>query len=196
MRIRGTALLFATIPILFAGGGHAMPQETECAHASTSFNFDVHASFARTALLFGPISEKGWAGERWQPRFSYPQPGKDIPGAVFTVQHGPHTGIWVNTIYDVTGGRMQYVAIIPGVVATTVDVRLTSEGTNQTGGNVSYVRTALDAAANDDVRGMADHDAVIGPEWEQAIAEVLSNQTARPMRRPALARVLSLKLIA
>ena len=155
-----------------------MPQESECAHQSASFNFEIHAAFARAASLFGPVSEKAWAGERWQPEFAYPQPGNDIPGAVFTVKHGPHTSIWVNTVYDVAAGRMQYVAVIPSVVATVVDVKLTSEGPELTRTDVTYLRTALDPAANQDVKNMSEHDAISGPEWQQAIAALLAG-TAR-----------------
>jgi len=153
-----------------------MAQDATCVHVSTSFNFEVRAEFARAAQLFGPESEKGWAGERWQPKFAYPQPGSDVPGTVFTTQHGPHTSIWVNTLYDVADGRMQYVAVIPGVVATVVDVRLKSEGSDATKVAVTYVRTALDAAVNEDVRRMAEHDAVSGPEWQEAIAALLASQ--------------------
>ena len=56
----------------------------------------------------------------------YPQPGKDVQGAVFTIQHGPHRAVWVNTVFDPAGGRMQYVALIPDTLVFTVDVRLTA----------------------------------------------------------------------
>jgi len=179
VRMRSAALPFTVLFTGILGGCHLMTAGTGCVHMSTSFHFNVQAPFARTALLFGPESEKGWAGERWQPRFFYPQPGKDTEGAVFTVRHGPHTSIWVNTVYDVSAGRMQYVAIIPGVVATTVDVTLAGTGPDQTRVDVTYVRTALDAAANDDVQGMARHDAVSGPEWQRAIDELLSGAASR-----------------
>ncbi|MHB1700719.1 MAG: hypothetical protein ACYCSN_11420 [Acidobacteriaceae bacterium] len=175
MKIRATVLMSSTLLLAsILGGCHTMPTATEYVHVNTSFSFSVSAPFARTALLFGPESEKSWAGDSWQPRFFYPKPDADIEGAVFTVQHGPHTSIWVNTVYDVSGGRMQYVAIIPEVVATTIDVQLTSAGQYQTQVDVTYVRTALDTAANDDVRGMARHDAISGPEWKRGIEGLLS----------------------
>lgn len=175
--MRGRAMVLSLALLSMGGRGECAMQTVQavegCVHLSASFQFEVKASFARTAVLFGPESEKGWAGERWQPKFLYPEPGADVKGAVFTVQHGPHTSVWVNTVYDVAGGKMQYVAIIPGVVATTVDVRLTGEGENKTRVEVSYVRTALDAAANDDVREMSQHDAGSGPEWQEAIEKLL-----------------------
>jgi hypothetical protein len=180
MKIHTILPPFVVLSATILGGCHNMPSTVECVHTRVNFHFDVRAPFSRAALMFGPESEKGWAGESWQPKFLYPQPGSDAEGAVFTVQHGPHTSIWVNTAFDVPGGRMQYVAIIPGVVATTVDVRLTSTGQNQTRVDVTYARTALDAAVNDDVQGMARHDAISGPEWQNAIEGVLSVSASNP----------------
>jgi hypothetical protein len=156
------------------GVSQAMEQFAQPVHLSTRFHFEVDAPFSRTALLFGPESERSWAGEHWNPIFFYPQPGKDIEGAVFTVANGPHTSIWVNTLYDVAGGRMQYVAIVPQVVATLVDVKLTSVDSGKTRVDVTYTRTALDPVANDYVRDLDRHDAVSGPEWGKAIHASLS----------------------
>lgn len=144
-------------------------KSAEPIHISTSFHFEVHAPFSRVALLFGPESEKTWAGKHWQPDFLYPQPAKDSEGAVFTVPHGPHKSIWVNTVYDVIGGRKQYVAIIPDIVATVIDVRLTSMNSSQTAVDVTYTRAALDPETNDDVRLLAQDDGASGPEWQKAI---------------------------
>jgi hypothetical protein len=142
-------------------------------HVSNSFALIVHAPLNRAANLFGPDGERCWAGERWNPEFLYPQPGKDVQGAVFTVQHGPHKSVWVNTVFDTVGGRMQYVSFIPDTVVSTIDVRLTSVDPSSTRVEVTYARTALDAAANDDVEAMGKRDRESGPEWEQAIAKCL-----------------------
>jgi hypothetical protein len=157
-----------------SGGCQTMKESAEPLHLSTSFHFEIDTPFSTAALLFGPESEKRWAGEHWQPQFFYPQPGEDTVGAVFTVAKGPHTSIWVTTIYDVPNGKMQYVAIIPQVVASVIDVRLTSVNSTKTRVDVTYTRTALDAAANGDVRDLAHHDAISGPEWQKAIQEYLA----------------------
>jgi hypothetical protein len=152
-----------------------MQQSAAPLHLSTSFQFEVDAPFSKTSLLFGPESEKTWAGEHWQPRFLYPRPGGDTVGAVFTVSRGSHPSIWVNTIYDVTGGKMQYVAIVPQIVATVIDVKVTSLSSARTRVDVVYTRTALDPSANDDVRDLAHHDSLSGPEWQKAIQESLTH---------------------
>jgi hypothetical protein len=158
--------------VLFMNG----PQQDEPAkpsaelvHVSNTFRFDVRAPLARVAPLFGPEGERGWAGKHWNPEFLFPQPAKDIQGAVFRVQHGPHTSVWMNTIFDLAGGRMQYVAFIDYVVVTSVDVKLSSMDALHTAVEVTYVRTALRAEANDDVRAMGESDRASGPDWKKGV---------------------------
>jgi len=62
---------------------------------SNRFEFVVEAPMERAAPLFGPEGERCWAGERWDPKFVYPQPVKDEEGAVFTVLHGGQKSVWV-----------------------------------------------------------------------------------------------------
>ena len=98
---------------------------------------------------------------------------KDVQGAVFTIQHGPHKSVWVNTVFDSVAGRMQYVALIPEKVVSTVDVRLTAVDPSSTSVEVTYARTALDVAANDEVEALGKRDSESGPEWQQAIEKCL-----------------------
>ncbi len=144
------------------------------AHVTNTFHLVVRAPLSRAARLFGPDGERCWAGPHWNPEFLYPQPGKDIQGAVFTVQHGPHNSVWVNTLFDPAGGRMQYVSFIPDKLVSTVDVRLTSLDPSSTSVEVTYARTALNVSANDDVQAMGKRDGESGPEWQQAIEKCLS----------------------
>lgn len=94
---------------------------------------------------------------------------------MFTLQHGGRKSLWVNTLFDVAGGRMQYVSFVPGTLVFTVDVRLTSVNPSITRVEVTYARTALDAAANDEVQTMAMSDRENGPHWRQAIESCLGN---------------------
>jgi hypothetical protein len=144
---------------------------TQPARVTNTFDFHVHEPLERATLLFGPEGERSWAGPRWDPQFLYPLPGKDVEGAVFTVAHG----IWVNTVFDTTAGRMQYVAVIPGVVASVIDVRLSPQGPAKTRVEVTYTRTALNISANEDVKAMGKKDLASGPEWESAIEESLGH---------------------
>jgi hypothetical protein len=92
------------------------------------------------------------------------------------VQHGPHKSVWVNTVFDPVGGRMQYVSFIPDTLVSTVDVRLSMLTPSTTKVEVVYVRTALDAEANDDVVAMGKRDAGNGPEWQKAIEDCLATE--------------------
>ena len=97
---------------------------TPLAHVSNSFSFTVNAPMREAAPLFGPEGERAWAGKDWNPQFAFPAPANDVEGAVFTVQHGEHTAVWVNTLFDVEAGRMQYVYVLADLLATTIDVRV------------------------------------------------------------------------
>jgi hypothetical protein len=147
-------------------------------HVSNSFEFDVRAPMTEVAPLFGPEGERCWSGKHWNPVFFYPQPAKDLEGSVFTVQHGPHTVVWVNTIFDLAGGRMQYVAVIPDAMAFTVDVQLNPAGATATHVRVTYTRTALDTGMNDEVTAMGNEDRENGPHWQRAIESYLKNGSA------------------
>jgi hypothetical protein len=152
--------------------------DTQPAHVSNSFQFVVDAPLSRAAPLFGPEGERCWAGPDWNPEFLHPRPGKDVQGAVFTLQRGPHTSVWVNTVFDPSAGRMQYVALIPDKVVSTIDVRLTAIDGVSTTVEVTYARTALNIAANDEVEAMGRRDRESGQEWQQAINQCLQGQPA------------------
>ena len=142
------------------------------AHVSSHFSFDLAAPLAKAAPMFGPDGERAWAGEQWNPSFLYPTSARDIEGAVFTVAHGPVTSVWVNTIFDLAGGRMQYVCMRPDVMVATIDVRLTATLTG-THVEVTYMRTALRSEHNATVEAMGEKDRASGPQWQAAITGAL-----------------------
>jgi hypothetical protein len=68
---------------------------------------------------------------------------------------------------------MQYVAFIPETLVSTVNVQLTAVDGSSTSVDVTYARTALDVAANDEVEALGKRDGESGPEWQQAIEKCL-----------------------
>jgi hypothetical protein len=174
--MKGAASLFLALVISMTNQQTLATDQAAAlpAHVSNSFQFVVQAPLSRAATLFGPEGERCWAGQHWNPEFLYPQPGEDIQGAVFTVQHGPHKSVWVNTIFDPAGGRMQYVSFVPDTLVFTVDVRLTALDPSTTSVEVTYVCTALGVTANDDVRALGMSDRENGPHWQQAIESRLT----------------------
>lgn len=139
------------------------------AHVTNSFHFTVAAPMSRIAPLFAPVAEREWAGDDWQPSFLWPQPERDTQGGVFTLDHGSTKSIWINTLFDPAAGRMQYVYVIPNVLTTVIDVRVTAPDAGHTAVDVTYTRTALDPAHNAEVLHRGEADRGSGPEWKSQI---------------------------
>ena len=144
------------------------------AHVTNRFQFVVRAALDTATALFAPEAERGWAGAEWRPQFVYPQPAADVPGAVFTIEQGPHKAVWINTRFDLAGGRMQYVSFVPETMVSAIDVRLTSLDPSTTSVEVTYVRTALEPAANERVEALGASDREKGSHWQQAIERYLA----------------------
>ena len=149
------------------------PAAPQNAHVVNSFTFEIAAPMKRVAPLFAPEAERSWAGADWNPGFAYPQPGRDIAGAVFTTKHGPFNAVWVNTIFNVEAGRMQYVAVVPDKFAMTVDVQVTAAAANRTAVKVTYTRTALNPQLNDHIKELGEQDKSSGPEWRHGVEAAL-----------------------
>jgi hypothetical protein len=148
------------------------------AHVSNSFAFTVEAPLKDAAPLFGPEGERVWGGDDWNPQFVFPVPARDVEGAVFTVRHGEHTAVWVNTLFDLKSGRMQYVYVLADLLVTTIDVRLHSLDAGHTKVDVTYVRTALRPDANSHVVALGEHDREQAKVWEGAIHNYLQRRTS------------------
>src|ERR1700733_8302898 len=86
--------------------GQTSADDGALAHVRSDFEFVVHGPYKTVAPLFGPEAERAWGGGEWNPVFLYPQPARDIEGAVFTVQHGGHRSVWVNTAFDLASGHV------------------------------------------------------------------------------------------
>lgn len=138
-------------------------------HVSNSFAFTVNAPLKDAAPLFGPEGERAWAGDDWNPHFVFPAPAQDVEGAVFTLRHGDRTAVWVNTLFDLKAGRMQYVYVLADLLVTTINVRLHAVDAMHTKVDVTYIRTALRPEANEHVLAMGKHDREQAKEWEDAI---------------------------
>ncbi len=154
----------------------ASPAPAPLFHVRTSFDLVVHASYAETAPLFGPEGERAWAGKHWDPHFVHPQPAHDEEGAVFTVQHGPLSVVWVNTLFDIEARHFQYVYFMTDVMVTTIDVHFKPLGKDSTQVNVVYTRTAVTLEGNEHVAEMSDGDKRAGKEWQQQIDAYLAGR--------------------
>lgn len=136
-------------------------------HTREEFSVTAMAPFAIAWPLFGADAERAWA-PGWNPHFVWPESAADQEGMVFTISHGDKTAVWVNTALDRNVNRIQYVYVLPDVVVTVITLRFTAHE-QTTNVEVVYERTALTAAANEIVKGMAARDRSAGGEWSGQI---------------------------
>jgi hypothetical protein len=150
-------------------GGHGGQAGAGAArvHTEEKFAFTANAPMQQVAPLFGADKERVWADD-WNPQFVHPLPAADEEGMVFTVAHDHLRAAWVNTAFDVSDGRIQYVYMIPDAMVTVITLKLTPEG-EKTRVEVEYDRTALRAEADGHVRHMAEGDRGSGPDWEKQV---------------------------
>jgi len=142
----------------------------------TAFDIVVQLPYAEAAPLFGPEGERPWAGKHWDPQFLYPQPAHDEQGAVFTIQHGPVTAVWVNTLFDLEAHHFQYAYFIPEIMVTTIDVRFTPSNSTTTQVHVLYTRTALTTEGNNHVATFTATDKTAARDWQQSIDAYLATR--------------------
>jgi len=178
MKVLLLALTICALPLLAQKPEATVTLSQPAAHVSNRFTFTVNAPLRKAAPLFGPEGERAWAGDDWNPEFVFPVPAQDVEGAVFTLRHGEHTAVWVNTLFDLSAGRMQYVYVLGHLFVTTIDVRLHAIDASRTKVDVTYVRTALRPEANDHVAAMGKHDGEQGEVWEKAINSYLQGRTS------------------
>jgi hypothetical protein len=149
--------------------GQSASHTPQLLRTQTAFNIVVHLPFADAAHVFGPEGERAWAGTHWDPHFIYPQPAHDEQDAVFTIQHGSFTAVWINTLFDIEAGHLQYSYFIPDVMVTSIDVRLTAVDSSITQVRVVYTRTALTTSGNEHVTSFTEVDKAAGRSWQSAI---------------------------
>jgi hypothetical protein len=173
MKMHSALAAFAVVTLCLSTKLRRQEDQPPFAHVSNSFSLIVHAPYRVAATLFGPNGERVWSGSDWDPKFYYPQPGMDVPGAVFAIQHGSKKNIWVNTVFDIEARHFQYVYFVPEVLVTTIDVNFAPIDARNTKVRVVYTRTALESAANEHVRELGDSDRKSGERWERAINDYI-----------------------
>ena len=114
-------------------------------------------------------------GAGWDPHFVYPSPGKDISGAVFTVEYGGHKSVWITPVYDLPGRHIEHIFVIPDAMVTKLDITFPDAGPGLTKVRVSYARTALQPEFNEQVERITAQDADRAPEWQHAIEQYLAS---------------------
>jgi hypothetical protein len=150
------------------------------AHTREQFEFVVNAPIAEAWPLFGALRERDWAPD-WHPEFVWPAMPADQQGMVFKIARGEQTAVWVNTSFDRTANRIQYVYFIADTLVTVITLTLRQIGAS-TRVEVSYERTALTEQANELVSQMAARDRLAGPQWSAQIDQYLRSLMNRHPR--------------
>ena len=145
-------------------------------HTREHFEFVANAGVETVFPLFGAETERIWADD-WNPRFVWPSKAEDREGMVFHIPQGERTATWVNTVFDREACRIQYVYVLPDVVATVITLSLTA-WRDCTHVAVRYERTSLSAEADALVVDMARRDAAAGTEWAAQINRYLAQAAA------------------
>lgn len=146
---------------------HSHDSSEPVVHVRNEFEFTIHAPYKTAVPLFGANAERAWAGPEWDPHFLYPRSAEDVPGAVFTVEHGHHhRAAWINTAFDLEAGHVQYVYFLNGVIITLIDIHISPRDASSTTVKVAYERTALSPDANDHVHKLGESDRKSAPHWE------------------------------
>jgi hypothetical protein len=142
-----------------------------------SFTIGLNGSVADVAPLFGPVREAAWAPD-WSPRFIHPTQGVQREGAVFTTTtaHG-RDRVWLLTTYDVTNGRVEYVAMTPAFTANEIKIRVVPDGEQHCKATITYRRSALAPEGNEEVAKLDAHWAEEQRiHWGTAINEALAKR--------------------
>ena len=69
-----------------------------------------------------------------------------------------------------------YIYVLNQVLITRIDILLTKASPNQTAVSVTYERTALDPAANEHLKALAQNDSRQAPEWQAALDAYAAKQ--------------------
>jgi hypothetical protein len=174
------AVLLSALAVVAARAGGQTAAPVPPLHTHTSFEVTVNLPLNDAAHLFTPEGERGWAGEHWNPEFLYPQPARDMQGAVFTIRHGNLKATWVNTISDLDARHFQYVYFLPDLLVTAIDVHFTPLSADRTAVHIDYARTALTTDGNPHVQAMTKGDQHAGADWQKALDSYLGSKSKSP----------------
>jgi hypothetical protein len=140
----------------------ASPASLAAARLTRSYTQHLDAPPGVVFPLLGPVQEKKWA-HGWDPVFVYPPGGADERGCVFMTGGG--ASVWVLTMFDEPGLRVEYVQVTAGVRVSELSITLAPHGTTETVAVISYTWTALSAKSNEFI------EAHRGPLFEEGMRE-------------------------
>ena len=130
----------------------------------------LHLAGAAAAAfpLFDPVHESKW-DPSWKPELTSTSIAE---GLVFFTDDERGRATWLLDSYEPGALQIRYV-VFSQTVLDRIDIALKPDGTNRSIARVTYTRTALDPAADEQVRRFGYTFPSQAPHWEAAINGVL-----------------------
>src|SRR6266404_3450830 len=151
LMILGCGLMLIQAAAARAAGAAALEQRTQ------SFTIMLNGAVADATAFFGPVREAEWS-PTWTPRFIHPAEGAQREGVVFTTTSADGKyRLWLLTAYDVKGGRVEYVFVVPGFMANQIKIQVIPNGEGQCKAKITYRHSALSPEGNKEVAKLDMH---------------------------------------
>lgn len=119
--------------------------------------------------LFDPVNETKW-DPQWKPQLLGPAVKE---GLVFLTQDERGRSTWLLDRYDPAAHVIRYVVNAPDLLDE-IDIAVQPDGAARSIATVTYTRTSLSPAGDDQVRFLQKHFPQHAPHWESAINSVLT----------------------
>jgi hypothetical protein len=101
--------------------------------------------------LLCPVREAEWL-PGFKARMIYSDSGLAEPNCVFTTSRaGEPDTVWTITVHDRESGRVEFLRVTPGLVATHIVVQLRNQSDTQSTAEITYVHTALAPAGEEHI---------------------------------------------
>jgi len=91
-----------------------------------------------------PVRETEWVND-WRPSLVLSNSGVAEPDCVFITPGVPEDALWVITLHDPIGFRLEMLKLVPGVVVGKISIGLAPEGERGCTADISYAYTSLGA---------------------------------------------------
>jgi len=123
--------------------------------------------------LLCPVREAEWVNG-WHPRLVLTESGLVEADCVFVTAAGPQEAIWLVTLHDPVGHRLEIVKVIPGIVVGKIEIQLAAAEQGSTA-YISYSFTSLGLDGDRVVKEFTqDHFDDFMTTWESELNHFLA----------------------
>ena len=109
---------------------------------SRSFTQHLCAPPPAVFELLCPVRETEWVND-WRPKLVLSDSGVAEPDCVFITPGIPEDALWLMTVHDPVGYRLEIVKVIPGVVVGRISIELAPADEDATTADITYAYTSI-----------------------------------------------------